>query len=223
MKIVAVNASPKTSGHTGQVLAVLMDAAKAAGAAIEIFSLGKQVVKPCTGCLACQKTGRCVLQDDYESIKAALIDADGIVFATPNYMYGVSAQMKALLDRSFSMCHCQTLANKYGAVLITSGGPFFERTEDYLLHIVGCMGCWNVGSLAVLESQVADPEKRPETMQAAAELGGRLARAIAEKQSFPEQQEGRTMYFEAMRWLVESQKELWPYEYEYWQMHWPAE
>ena len=48
----------------------------------------------------------------------------------------------------------------------------------------------------------------------------RLAEAIKTGQRFPEQEEEREQCFEMMRWLVEENKDAWPYEYEYWQTHW---
>jgi hypothetical protein len=50
-------------------------------------------------------------------------------------------------------------------------------------------------------------------------LGRRLVEAIKTRQAFPEQQEEREMTFAMARCLVESQKDNWHYEYEYWQKH----
>ena len=68
-----------------------------------------------------------------------MLAADGIVLASPNYISNVSAQMKALLDRCFSMFHCQMLHGKYGACVVASGGPLFQKVEEYLVHVTGTM------------------------------------------------------------------------------------
>jgi multimeric flavodoxin WrbA len=149
-----------------------------------------------------------------------MLDAEGIVLASPNYIYNVSAQMKALLDRSFSMFHCQMLAGKYGAALLTSGGPLYEQVEQYLMHVIGNSGCWKVGSLTVTETQLRDPEEQSQVLKEAYDLGRKLAAAISGKIQFPDQEAEREQCFEMMRWLVEQERDNWPYEYEYWQRYW---
>ena len=220
MKIVAINGSGQgASGVTGQTLKHLADGAR--GAEVDTFVLAKHQVNPCRGCHTCQVKGRCVIDDDYPAIQEALLAADGMVLASPNYISNVSGQLKCLLDRSFArLFHCQGMHQKYGAVIVASGGPMYEEVEKYMLQVTGNMGCWKVGSLVVAGQQLEDPEERPHVFAEAAELGQNLARAIKTRKRFPDQEEDREMAFETMRWLVESNKEKWPYEYAYWQKHW---
>jgi len=56
-------------------------------------------LKFCVGCLACQETRRCVLQDDAVWIAEKVRNADTLVFVTPIYYYEMSGQFKTLLDR----------------------------------------------------------------------------------------------------------------------------
>lgn len=221
MRIVAINGSPTgAKGSTGRALAALIEGAREAGAQATVFELGALTVKPCTGCHACQKNGRCVIMDDCSTIQHAMLETDGLVLATPNYIYNVSAQIKALLDRSFSMYHCQALHGKYGACIVASGGPLYQQVEEYMLHVTGSLGCWKVGSFVVAGGQLDDPDIAPMALQEARELGRRLSDAIASRKPFPEQEDERDQCFELMRWLVESQKDQWPYEYQFWQTHW---
>ena len=95
-----------------------------------------------------------------------MIAADGIVLASPNYISSVSAQMKALFDRSFSMFHCQTLHGKYGAGVLASGGPLRQMAQEYLMHIIGCSGCWKVGSVATgWDGALDDPDQAPDLLK----------------------------------------------------------
>ncbi len=64
------------------------------------------------------------------------------------------------------------------------------------------------------------PDSGEQPIEETKDLGRRLAEAIKTKQRFPEQEEQREMAFETMRWLVESQKDTSPHEYEYWQKRW---
>jgi multimeric flavodoxin WrbA len=222
MKIVVINGSGTgTSGATGRTLAGIVSGASEAGAEVETFQLTKLIINPCKGCHTCQKTGLCVIDDDYPKISEAMIEADGLVLASPNYISNVSSYIKALLDRSFSkLFHCQAMHGKYGAVVIVSGGPLYQPVEDYLLHVTGTMGCWKVGSLAVASDQLGISDERAKVLEEAKGLGRRLVQAIKTKRQFPEQEEERKMTFEMARWLVESQKDTWHYEYEYWQKLW---
>jgi multimeric flavodoxin WrbA len=221
MRIVAINGSPTGSrGSTGRSLAALIEGAREAGAEVTLFELGTLTVNPCTSCHTCQTTGRCTIRDDCPAIQKAMHEADGLVLASPNYIYNVSAQLKALLDRCFSMFHCQTMHGTYGACIIASGGPRFQQVEEYLLHVIGSLGCWKVGSLVVAGGQLDDPDEAPRIVQEARALGRTLTRTITSRARFPEQEAEREECFEIMRWLVESQKDLWPYEYQYWQTRW---
>lgn len=70
------------------------------GNEVELISLQGKNITFCHGCLACQKIGKCVINDDAPAIVAKMHDADVIVFATPIYYYEMSGQMKTLLDRA---------------------------------------------------------------------------------------------------------------------------
>jgi len=224
MKIISIIGSPHgTKGTTGPVVNGVMEAAKNAGAQTEIISLADNSVQPCRGCQVCSKTGQCVIEDDFSNIKKALLEADGIILASPNYMHNVSGQMKAFLDRCFGMCHCQMLKGKYGAVVVSSGGPVFEMVEDYLMHVLKIFGCWTVGNVCAVELQLTDEDERTKIMQEAYNLGTRIVKAIKGKETFPEQEQELDMFFEGMKMVVEMYKEDWPFEYEYWKSHWGVE
>lgn len=71
-----------------------------AGNEVEKISLRGKDIRFCKGCLTCQKTQQCVIPDEAPSIVEKMHDADVIVFATPVYYYGMSGQLKTLLDRA---------------------------------------------------------------------------------------------------------------------------
>lgn len=71
-----------------------------AGNNVEKIVLRGKEISFCLGCLACQKTQKCVIQDDARPIVAKMLDADVIAFATPIYYYEMSGQLKTLLDRA---------------------------------------------------------------------------------------------------------------------------
>lgn len=80
-----------------------MDGARRAGHEVEKVSLKDKTIGFCKGCLACQKTGSCVIRDDAGAIVEKMLHADVLVFATPIYYYEMSGQMKTMLDRVWGM------------------------------------------------------------------------------------------------------------------------
>ena len=221
MKIISVIGSPHgMKGVAGSIVNCMKEAAQGAGAVTEIICLTDFLVKPCKGCRMCSKTGQCVINDDYGNVKKALLEADGIILASPNYMYNVSAQMKAFLDRSFSMCHCQMLKGRYGAAVVTSGGPVFEMVEQYLVNTLGLFGCWTVGSICAVELLLDHEDERTRIMREASDLGSRMVKCIRNKEVFPDQEQVLQRIFEEAKMVVEVYKEEWTYEYEYWKSHW---
>ncbi|MFR6099855.1 MAG: flavodoxin family protein [Longibaculum sp.] len=65
-----------------------------------MISLAHQTISFCKGCLVCQKSQPCVIQDDANVIVEKMQKADVIVFSTPIYFYEMSGQMKTLIDRT---------------------------------------------------------------------------------------------------------------------------
>ncbi|MBN2320656.1 MAG: flavodoxin family protein [Acidobacteria bacterium] len=217
MNIVAILGSPHgMKGTTGALLAGVISSAEAAGAEVKTFLLSKITVKPCLACDVCHRTGECSIKDDFKTIKAAMIAADGIILASPNYITSVSAQMKAVFDRCCGPLHCQAMQGKYGATVVTSGGAESKVVEKYMIGFLQIMGCWTVGSVGAEAQQIMDEKARAPKLKAAARLGTRLAKAIREKKTYPGQVAVQRSFYERMKSLVTMRKDDWNYEYKYW-------
>ena len=79
------------------------EGAKASGNEVEMVSLKNKSIAFCKGCFACQKVGRCVINDDANAITEKILKADVVVWATPIYYYEMSGQMKTMIDRANSL------------------------------------------------------------------------------------------------------------------------
>lgn len=99
MKIVVLMGSPNRKGSTSILVESFRKDAEEAGHSCEVIDVCHANIHPCTGCIACGYEGPCVQKDDVEMIRAKLLAADMVVFATPLYYYGMSAQLKAVVDR----------------------------------------------------------------------------------------------------------------------------
>ena len=99
MKIVILQGSPNKKGSTDILTEEFTRGAREAGHEVRRFDLTDLTIHPCTGCVACGYEGPCVQKDDNQKVRAAMLEADMVVFATPLYYYGMSAQMKTVVDR----------------------------------------------------------------------------------------------------------------------------
>jgi len=225
MKIAVIMGSPKgMKGYTGMLIKPMLDAMEEAGAEVTIYSLGKLKVNFCKACTEiCHKTGVCHQDDDCKTIIEGMLEADGVIFATPNYNYNVTAQLKALIDRCNLPLHCQRFSGKYGAIAVTCGGSDPEVVEGYLKEILTAFGFRLAGSISGVQLQFEDPEEKAELKKAAVGLGKNLMEAIQNQTVYPELEEKRLEAFGLMAYLVQTQKELWPLAYEYWETHWGLE
>lgn len=104
MKKVLVLSSSLRKGSNSETLAQeFAKGAAEAGNKVEVVSLRGKKIAFCTGCLACQKKGKCVIKDDANAITEKMKNAEVIVFATPIYYYEMSGQLKTMLDRANSL------------------------------------------------------------------------------------------------------------------------
>jgi multimeric flavodoxin WrbA len=101
MKVLGIVCSPRKGGNTEILVKEALDSAQKAGAKTELVSVAGKNIAPCDGCSSCRQTGVCHIQDDMQPIYQQLEAADAIIFGSPVYFGGVSAQAKAIIDRTF--------------------------------------------------------------------------------------------------------------------------
>ena len=99
MKIVVLTGSPHKNGSSNLLADCFRQGAQAAGHSVEIVDTAHAGIHPCTGCIRCGYDGPCVQKDGVEVIREKILAADMLVFATPLYYYGMSAQLKTMVDR----------------------------------------------------------------------------------------------------------------------------
>ncbi len=102
-KIIVISTSLRRGSNSDMLADQFAEGAKAAGNEVEKISLAGKNIQFCMGCLACQKLGRCVINDDVNAIMAKVMASDVVVWATPIYYYEMSGQMKTLIDRMNAM------------------------------------------------------------------------------------------------------------------------
>ncbi len=106
-KILILNGSPKKNGNTAKLVEWFAKGARQNRGKVEIIRAASLKFKAngCASCRACQKLNEyeCVINDGVKKVLKKMAKADAIVFATPLYFYGPSAQLKLIIDRMFSL------------------------------------------------------------------------------------------------------------------------
>ena len=98
-KIVAIYGSPRRKGNTSALLKEAVQGAREAGAEVREFVLRDLRMSPCLEIYQCKNTGRCAIQDDFQTLHDEMLAADGMILASPIFFYTVSAHTKILMDR----------------------------------------------------------------------------------------------------------------------------
>ncbi len=122
MKIAILNGSPKV-GNTSAMVAAFAEGAREAGHEVEILHVGKLKINGCLGCEYChgKGEGKCIQKDDMEKVMPAYLDADMLVYASPIYYFGLTAQIAAAMQRIYAVGK-PAKASK-AALLLSSASP----------------------------------------------------------------------------------------------------
>lgn len=99
-KVLILSGSPRKNGNSDILCDRFSDGAKEKGNTVEKIRVAEKNIAPCRACYACKGTGVCVIKDDMSEIMQKIIDADVIVLSSPVYFYSISAQLKAVIDRT---------------------------------------------------------------------------------------------------------------------------
>ncbi|MCB9481613.1 MAG: flavodoxin family protein [Desulfobacteraceae bacterium] len=139
MKVLTLQGSPKKKGNTATALNWVEEELRSLGHTVEQVYLNSRNINGCLGCAKCkEKPGEvgCIQKDDALEILEKIVDADLTIFASPLYFWGVTSQLKAIIDRSWSLVtnyhtpeHSSLIENKRQALLLTGGGEFENNAE----------------------------------------------------------------------------------------------
>jgi multimeric flavodoxin WrbA len=187
LRILGVMGSPRIGGNTDILLDAALTGARSQGAEVEKIVVDRLNISPCREHYGCLEDGNCVIRDDMDALYPKLLDADGIVVASPMFFYGITAQLKALIDR------CQALwarkhvlkqswpgAGRKGAFIgvgATKGETLFDGSKATVKYFFKTIGVEYAGELLIRGvDQKGDIQKHPSALKDAFELGQRLAR-----------------------------------------------
>ena len=176
-KVLIVASSPRRNGNSNNLAEAFAKGAAQAGNQVETVYLCEKNIGVCRGCLSCQTTQRCVIQDDADAIVQKMGAADVLAFATPIYYYGMSGQMKTMLDRANPLFPPDYAFRD--VYLLTAAAEDDPETPEGAVHgLQGWISCFEKASLAgnVFAGGVTDAgdiEGHP-ALQTAFEMGSRI-------------------------------------------------
>ena len=135
MKVLGIMGSPRVGGNTDLLLDACLKCAESLGAVPEKIHVDSLAIGPCRELYGCLKDGNCVIQDDMQDIYPKLLEADVVVVASPMFFYGLSGQLKSLIDR------CQAMWSRRS--VLNQPPPTLDGKERLLLlaqpWVVGCL------------------------------------------------------------------------------------
>ena len=191
-EIIAIYGSPRRKGNTSLLLKEAVRGAKEAGAQTDEVVLRDLDMSPCLEIYGCAKTGRCIMQDDFQGLYDQLLDCRGLMLASPIFFYTVSAHTKILMDRCQSLWVKKYWLDKSGSntrdykrkglfisVGATKGKRLFEGTLLSVRYFFDVLDTelWRSLLYRNLDFE-GDVLKHPEYLEEAYRSGKELAEAI---------------------------------------------
>ena len=120
MRLLGIVCIPRKNGNTEILAKEALKAATEAGWQTDVFLIAEKEVAPCDACGVCFRTHACVIEDDMQELYGLMNQADGIIFASPVYFGSVSAQAKAVMDRTFALLGKRSLKDKVAGAIVAT-------------------------------------------------------------------------------------------------------
>ena len=186
MKVLGINGSPRIGGNTDILLDKVLEGARSKGAKTEKVVLNNLKFSPCQECEDLRDDGSCIIEDDMQPLYKKIIEADGVILASPIFFGSLSAQTKMMIDRfqcawrAKYVLKIDTFKKKriggFVSVEGTRREDFFDNAKSIVKNLfktidvsykeeLFCSGVDEKGSIL----------KHPEVLKKAFELGEKIA------------------------------------------------
>lgn len=189
MRILAIAGSPRRGENTDLLLNHLVQGASSKGAQVSQVVVSSLDLSGCGFCRSCDETGECIVMDDMQAVYPTLYQADHIAVASPVHFRGVSAQLKALIDRCQAVWGAKHLLRKprpagekqrLGVFLCAatdSSGANFSAAVDEVKAFFGVLDVTYYGEVLFPGGAGGEVADNPDYLGRAYALGEELAQA----------------------------------------------
>ncbi len=189
MKVLTLLSSARPKSNTAQVLSWVEEDLTATGHEVTRIKLFKKNINGCLGCAKCRDTDTepgCIQKDDAPELLDLMVGADAVIYAAPLYFWGFPAQIKAFIDRGYSLVnnyhkpnHTSLVEGQRQALVMTAADPYEDNAEGAVTtfrRVVDYNKAVNAGELYVGEASTPE-EMGPEIRAQAAKLAKQVAGA----------------------------------------------
>lgn len=191
MRVIGINGSARRDGNTAILIKRVFAELEKEGIETELIQLAGKPISGCKACYKCMenKDKKCSVKNDFfNECYEKMVEADGIILGSPTYFSDMSAEMKALIDRSgfVSMFNGGLLKRKVGAAVSAVRRAGAIHTIDSINHlffisqmIVPGSSYWNLG-IGMGKGDVESDAEGMRTMQVLGENMAWLLKKIKE-------------------------------------------
>ncbi|WP_321492534.1 flavodoxin family protein [uncultured Desulfobacter sp.] len=138
MNVLLLQGGAKKNGNTAQVLEWVTQELIRLGHDVETINLHSKNLKGCMGCAQCKPildAPGCIQRDDMTEILEKIVKSQAVIFSSPLYFWGVNAQLKSVIDRTYSLYatvpeHTSLVEGQRQGLLMTGGGPFENNAAE---------------------------------------------------------------------------------------------
>ncbi len=176
MKIVILQGSPRKNGNTARITGWIQDELVSLGHETEYIYLASKNLNGCLACGKCKEKPEeigCVQNDDIGEILEKIVKSQAVVFASPLYFWGISSQLKAVIDRTYSLYvnyhmpdHKSLVEGQRQAFVVTGAGPYENNAEgvfDAFKRLQNPHKTINAGQL--FAGSCTDPDKLDDSVR----------------------------------------------------------
>jgi multimeric flavodoxin WrbA len=183
MKVIAFNGSARKDGNTAILINQVFSELEKQDIETEMIQLSGQKIPGCIACYKCfeNKDKRCSVKNDIANdCIEKMLQADGIILASPTYFADISSELKALIDRAglVSRANDDMFRRKVGAAVVAVRRAGSIHAFDSINHfflisqmIIPGSSYWNIG----IGREIGDVEKDVEGLQTMTTLGRNMA------------------------------------------------
>jgi multimeric flavodoxin WrbA len=176
MKVVAFNGSPRKEGNTAALIKHVLGELEKEGIETETVHIGGKSIHGCIACMKCfeNKNKKCVIDNDIvNDCIEKMVEADGIILASPTYFADLTPEVKALIDRAGFVAGANggLFKRKVGAAVVAVRRAGSIHAFDSINHlftitqmIIPGSNYWNVG-IGLAEEDVEKDEEGIKTME----------------------------------------------------------